>query len=54
MQDDATPSALAAAMLALLADPSAQLAGDRELRERLGGTDALARCADFAVELARS
>jgi lipid-A-disaccharide synthase len=54
LQDAATPQALAESMLALLDDPSQQLAGDRELRERLGGPDALGRCADFAVELARS
>ena len=54
LQDAATPQALADAMLGLLEDPAAQLAGDRELRERLGGPDALGRCADFALELARS
>jgi lipid-A-disaccharide synthase len=54
LQDDATPQALADAVLGLLSDPSAQLEGDRELRERLGGSDALGRCADFALELARS
>jgi lipid-A-disaccharide synthase len=54
LQDAATPEALANAALALLEDPAQQLAADRELRERLGGADALGRCADFALELARS
>jgi lipid-A-disaccharide synthase len=54
LQDAATPQALAAAMLAQLADPAVQIAGDRELRARLGASDALERCADFAVELARA
>jgi lipid-A-disaccharide synthase len=54
LQDAATPEALAHALLAELEDPGPQLRGDRELRERLGRPDALARCADFAVELART
>ena len=54
LQDDATPQALAAAMLAQLENPQPQLDGDRELRARLGNPDALDRCADYAVELARS
>ena len=53
LQDAATPEALAAALLRQLDDPQAQLLGDRELRERLGRPDALARCAEFAVELSR-
>lgn len=54
LQDAATPEALADAMLAQLEAPQTQLAGDRELRVRLGNPDALDRCADYAVELARA
>ncbi len=54
LQDAATPEALAAALEALLRDPSAQLAASRELRAALGPPDALARCAEFAAGLARS
>jgi hypothetical protein len=37
--------------LELLADPSAQLAGMRELRALLGPPDSLARCAEFVAEI---
>lgn len=53
LQDAATPDALAAAAEELLDAPQAQLAGYRELRDRLGPADALQRCAAFAVALAR-
>jgi lipid-A-disaccharide synthase len=52
LQDDATPEKLAAAAEALLGDPSAQLAGMREVRAALGPPDALERCARFALEVA--
>jgi lipid-A-disaccharide synthase len=54
LQDDATPENLAAALEPLLRDPSAQFATSRELRAALGPPDALARCAEFAVGLART
>jgi lipid-A-disaccharide synthase len=54
LQDAATPQALADAMLAQLREPHVQIGGDRELRARMGRPDALDRCADFAVELART
>ena len=53
LQDAATPEALAAAAEALLTDPLEQRAGYRELRAVLGPPDALARCAAFALALAR-
>ena len=53
-QDDVTPQHLADALEAQLADPAATLAGMREVRAALGATDALRRCAAFAVALARS
>lgn len=52
LQDEATPQRLCAALDALLADPSAQLHGMRELRGVLGPPDALDRCAEFALGLA--
>jgi lipid-A-disaccharide synthase len=54
LQDAATPAALADAAEALLRSPDAQLAEFRTLRAKLGPPDALARCAAFAVALARS
>jgi lipid-A-disaccharide synthase len=54
LQDDATPEALAAAMEALLLDPSLQYAQFAEVRERLGPTNALDDAAQFAVALARA
>jgi len=53
LQDAATPGALAAALATLLHDPSGELAAMREVRAALGAPDALARCAQFAVSLAR-
>lgn len=52
LQDAATPQALAAALEALIEDPSAQYAAFVELRDALGPSDALERCAAFAVALA--
>ena len=52
LQDDATPEKLAAAMDALLADPSAQIDALEPLRDALGPADALQKCARFVVELA--
>ncbi len=54
VQDDATPAALAAAMDATLADPQAQLCGLRDVRAKLGPSDALADAARFALDLART
>ncbi len=53
LQDAATPERLAGELDALLRDPSKQYAEFVELRRALGPEDALARCAQFAVELAR-
>jgi lipid-A-disaccharide synthase len=54
LQDDATPEALAAAMEAVLLDPSHQYAQFAEVRQRLGPTNALDDCAKFAVALAQA
>jgi lipid-A-disaccharide synthase len=54
LQEDATPEALAAAMEAVLLDPSQQYAQFAEVRERLGPTTALEDCAKFAIALARA
>lgn len=54
LQDEATPEALAAAMEAVLLDPSAQYAQFAEVRERLGPVSALDDCAKFAVALAQA
>ncbi|MGC2129418.1 MAG: hypothetical protein WA629_04890, partial [Candidatus Aquilonibacter sp.] len=54
LQDDATPEALAAAMEAVLLDPSQQYEQFAEVRERLGPADALDDCAKFAVALAKA
>jgi lipid-A-disaccharide synthase len=52
LQEDATPQGLAQAAGDLLRDASAQLAGMREVRGKLGPADALKRCAVFALETA--
>jgi lipid-A-disaccharide synthase len=53
LQDAATPDALAAALDRLMNDPSEQLRAFDEMRDALGPPDALDRCAQFAVSLAR-
>lgn len=53
LQEDATPERLAAELETLLADPSDQLAGMREVRRSLGDARALERSAAFALGLAR-
>lgn len=53
LQDDATPEALARAMDRLLIDPGARTRRFAALRERLGPSGGLDRCADLAVSLAR-
>jgi lipid-A-disaccharide synthase len=52
LQDAATPQGLADALEALIENPDDQYAAFVELREALGPSDALARCAAFAVALA--
>jgi len=54
LQEAATPEALAAALEALLNDPTQQLGEMRALRGVLGAPDTLRRCAAFAVEVAKS
>ena len=54
LQNEATPAKLAQTMHALLSDPAKQTSAFAELREALGPPDALQRCAQFAVELARA
>jgi lipid-A-disaccharide synthase len=53
LQEDATPAALARAMDDLLRDPQRQYAQFAQLREALGPSDALERCAAYAVQLAK-
>lgn len=53
LQEAATPHRLAEAMERTLADPTGQYRELTELREALGPPDALARCAAFAVALAK-
>jgi len=53
IQERATPEALAAAMDALLRAPQRAVASYGEVRAALGGDDALARIAAFAVRLAK-
>ena len=53
LQEEATPQRLADEMERILEDPSRQYAAFPELRTALGSSDALAQCAQFAVELAR-
>jgi lipid-A-disaccharide synthase len=52
LQRDATPAALAAALEALLADPTTQLADYRALRAALGTPDTLGRTADYVLAVA--
>jgi lipid-A-disaccharide synthase len=52
-QDAATPGALAAALELLLAEPAPAIAALREVRAALGPADALERCAEYALGLAR-
>lgn len=54
LQDDATPQALAAAMEAVLEDPSLQYEQFAQVREKLGPAGALENCAKFAVALAKA
>ena len=54
LQDAATPEALAAAIEPLLADPAAHVMRLRDVRAKLGPPDALAACARFALDLART
>ncbi|HEX3466165.1 MAG TPA: hypothetical protein VHS78_19100 [Candidatus Elarobacter sp.] len=52
LQEAATPAALAAAVLELLADPARQLAGYARVRAALGPPDALQRSADWVLAAA--
>ncbi|HEY2553957.1 MAG TPA: hypothetical protein VGI15_01800 [Candidatus Cybelea sp.] len=54
LQDDATPERLAQTLEELMTDSARQYADYAEMREALGPSDALERCAKFAVELARA
>jgi lipid-A-disaccharide synthase len=54
LQEEATPERLVDEIDAVLRDPSQQYARFAELRAALGPPDALARCAEFAVSLARN
>lgn len=54
LQEQATPQRLAEILDALMSDPSKQSAAFTELHEALGSSDALRRCARFAVDLARA
>ena len=53
LQDAASPENLAGTLEAQMNDPARQYAAYVELRQALGPPDALARCATFAVRLAR-
>lgn len=53
LQEEATPQRLVDELETLLRDPSAQYEQFAELRRALGPPDALERCAEFAVSLAR-
>jgi lipid-A-disaccharide synthase len=53
LQEQVTPENLAREMDGLLRDPAAQYAEFIALREALGPSDALERCAAFAVDLAK-
>jgi lipid-A-disaccharide synthase len=53
LQERATPEALAEALEALIENPGEQYAQFVAMREALGPTDALERCAAYAVKLAR-
>lgn len=52
LQENATPDALAAALLTLLDDPQPQLGAYARVRRALGAPDALDRCAAFALDVA--
>jgi lipid-A-disaccharide synthase len=52
LQENATPDAIAAALLELLDDPGRQRAGYGRVRAALGAPDALDRCAAFALDAA--
>ena len=52
LQDAASPEALADTLDRLMLDPSEQLRAFEEMRAALGPSDALDRCARFAVSLA--
>lgn len=54
LQDRATPAAFADAAEGLMTDPKSQYTEFARMREALGPSDALDRCARYAVELARS
>jgi len=54
LQDAATPERLATELELLLADPFRQQANMRDLRSGLGAPDALQRCAQFVVAVARA
>ncbi|HEY6327302.1 MAG TPA: hypothetical protein VIW73_12400 [Candidatus Cybelea sp.] len=53
LQERATPEELAGALEALMENPAEQYAQFVAMREALGPSDALERCAAYAVELAR-
>jgi len=53
LQDRATPQALADRLEMLMKDPAVQYADFAALHDALGPQDALERCAEFAVALAR-
>jgi lipid-A-disaccharide synthase len=53
LQEEATPERLADEMERALENPALQYAAFTELRAELGPPDALERCAQFAVELAK-
>ena len=54
LQENATPAMLADELEGVLRDPQAQYREFLRLREALGPADALDRCAQFAMELARA
>ncbi len=54
LQEAATPQRLAETLDALMRDPARQYADFVELRAALGPDDALQRCAQYAVEVART
>ncbi len=54
LQEAATPQRLAETLDALMRDPARQYADFVELRAALGPADALQRCAQYAVEVART
>ena len=53
LQENATPENLANTLEALMVDPALQYGAFEELRRALGPSDALERCAQYAVALAR-